>query len=326
MGTPTSRPKTSSPGGIKLGVIDFGIITEGKTARQVLEESKRLAPLAESLGYTRYWMVEHHESHYAWACPEVMIPFIAQQTESIRVGSAAVLLPLYSPLKVAEVFRLLECLYPGRVDLGVCAGVPLDEVALRALLDEEGEEPPEKVSGRYERKLERLLDYLRCRFPEGHRFERGATPAGENSPPVWLMGTGPGNVKLSASHGTSFSYSLFHRASRHDPSLTRRYCDTFKPSAGLSAPQFNVAFSCICAETEEKARRQKEQVERWLKGGIVVNLSGTPEQCGEQILEMQDRYAAEEFIVHSLWHSYEERVASYHMLAEALDLDAARKR
>jgi luciferase family oxidoreductase group 1 len=308
--------RSAAKGQIALGVIDFGIVTPDTTAANVLAQTKRCARLAESLGYSRYWLVEHHEAHCAWTSPEIMIPILAEKTTRIRLGSAAVLLHAYSPLKVAEVFRLLELLVPGRVDLGVCGGVPLDEVARTALLDGATFDP-----SRYSGKVVELLAYLRNQFPPGHRFERGATPLIQGSPEIWLMGSG-GSAGLAAQHGTAFSYSLFHRGSAQDPTVLDGYCDRFRCVGSLREARCNIAVSVICAETEEAARQQRASIEQLLGGDMRVNFSGTPEQCRERFLELQHRMGTDELIVHSLWHGYEERLASYRMLAEVCGLAA----
>lgn len=113
-------------------VLDFGIVAPGRAGPAVLADSLALADRLDRLGYHRLWLSEHHESHFCWAVPEMMVAALAQRTRTLRIGTAAVLLPVRNPLLLAESFRVLEALTPGRVDLGVCAAVPLDPVALSA--------------------------------------------------------------------------------------------------------------------------------------------------------------------------------------------------
>lgn len=303
---------------MNLGILDFGMVLPGSDAPTVLRQSMDLVGYAERLGYERHWLVEHHESHYAWASPEVMLAALGCCSTKIRIGSAAVLLPLYSPLKVAEVFRLLATLYPGRVDMGVCAGAPLDPVALAALIDAPSAGNP---IAEYGRKLEQLLAFVAGAFPPGHRFAHGATPCGTAMPQPWSMGTGRGSMTLAAANGTAFSYSLFHRASAEDPALMREYRDSFRPGALLVQPLWGIAVSGVVAESDAAARAQKSRAEYWLRGDMRVNVFGTPADCAEQLAELAERYETEEIVFHSLWEDYERRRESYAMIGEAARLE-----
>lgn len=300
---------------MNLGILDFGMVLPGTDAATVLGQSAALAARAEMLGYTRYWLVEHHERHYSWASPEIMLAVLGRCTTRIRIGSAAILLPLYSPLKVAEVFRLLATLYPGRIDMGTCASVPLDPVALRALLDDRDVANP---SADYARKLEQLLAYVAGDFPPGHRFAAGATPCGPAMPQAWAMGTGAGSMTLAAKNGTAFSYSLFHRASAQDPALIRQYRDRFRPSPLLAEPCAGIAFAGVVAETDAAARIQKARAEQMLDGSMRINVSGTPADCAAQLRELAERYDTQDLVFHSLWDDYGRRAESYELLIEAL--------
>lgn len=302
---------------LRLGVLDFGIVLPGLTAAEVLRGTCEMIALAEAQGYARYWLVEHHESHYAWASPEIMLGVLGQRSSTIRIGSAAILLPLYAPLKVAEMFRLLATLYPDRVDMGICASVPMDPVAHQALTDG-SPRPPED----YGRKLSELLAYVAGDFPPDHRFAAGATPCGPARPQPWAMGTGRGTMTLAAANGTALSYSLFHRSSGEDPSLLAEYRERFQPGALLREPVTGIAVSVVVAETAAEAHRQRERVTAQLQGSMRVNVSGTPRDCADQILALSVQYRTHEVVLHSLWEDHARRAASVEMLADALRIPA----
>ena len=173
---------------LSVSLLDLGIIAPGQNGASILEQTLRLAQLADRLGYERLWLSEHHEAHFAWTGPEVVLATLAQATRRIGLGSAAVLLPLYSPLAVAEAYRTLSALSGNRIALGVCAGVPADPVALAALM--ENEMDAGNASRQLADKLAALVRYLDGDFPAGHRFANGATPCFAERPALWLMGVG----------------------------------------------------------------------------------------------------------------------------------------
>ena len=313
------KDESNSLQSLQLGVLDIGWITPGKTATDVINETLMSASLADSLGYSRYWLTEHHESQFAWACPEIILTLIAQQTDRIRVGTAGILLYFYSSLKIAEIMRLLAILYPNRVDLGIAAGIAGDEETIQALAS--GFNIKQAIKNNlYEHKSNTLIDYIINYFPSKDRFADKAIPARNEIPKMWLLGTSGGtNMQLASARGTAFSYSLYHSCSQCDPSVVEKYYDRFQPSVMLDQPKCNLALSMICAETEAEAKQQQTLVEK-VDRTTQVNVVGTLEQCKEQLLEIQHRYQVSEIIIISSWHIFEKRKLSYQMLAEAFNL------
>jgi luciferase family oxidoreductase group 1 len=181
---------------LRLGILDLGLGAAGQKGRDVLLGSFEHAVCAEGLGYSRYWLAEHHGEGAAHSCPEILAGLIAQVTSRIRVGTAGVLLTYYSPLKVAKDFRLLNALFPGRIDLGVGAGRVDDETA-RGLLGPPGAAPD------YYEKVSELAGYLRePRVP--------VTPRGLGAPELWVLGSGGlRSARAAAGLGTAYSLALF---------------------------------------------------------------------------------------------------------------------
>ena len=306
---------------LQLGVLDIGWITPGKTAVEVINETLMSASLADSLGYSRYWLAEHHEPSFAWASPEIMLTLIAQSTNRICVGTAGILLYFYSPLKIAEVFRLLEILYPKRVDLGITSGIAADKEAIQALAPGFDIEQAAKQN-LYSQKVDKLIDYLTNNSILGQDLALNSTPHITDIPQMWLLGTKKRNMQKAASIGTPFCYSLYHACSQEDINVVREYRHKFQPSMMLSQPKCNLAVSVVCAETEAEARQQKTLVEK-IDTTSKVNVFGNPEQCQEQLLEIQHQYQVAEIIMISSWHIFEQRKSSYQMLAEVLNLSIA---
>src|SRR5262245_24379110 len=177
---------------LRLGVLDCCQVPPGKTGQEALFDTLELAPRAESLGYSRYWLAEHHEPTVAHGCPELLAVAVAGLTRRIRVGTAGVLLRYYSPLKVAKDFRLLHALFTGRIDLGIAGGRAPEESA-RGLLG--GPEPTSPDDGQSE-KVGELLAHL-----SGERHP--VAPLGVGTPEVWVLGSRRPESALSAGrHGT----------------------------------------------------------------------------------------------------------------------------
>lgn len=290
---------------LTLGVLDFCSVPN-KTSVYNLRSTIQLARQAEILGYSRYWLAEHHEftSH---ASPEILIPTIAGMTKKIRVGSAGILLYFYSPLKVAENFKLLETLFRGRIDLGLCRGATIPSIA-KELLD-----------GRtrilnldlYREKVENLLHFLH------DSSSIYVPPAGSVTPPeVWSLGSGWNSMRLAAQNGIAYSHSLFHKGAQDDPNIVQEYRKTFQPRLLLS-PKLNIAVAGICADTEDRAY---ELLKQHKNSFVIPTVVGTAGQCKEKLLAIQKRFDVDEIIFLDLCHELEDRLRSYELLASELNL------
>ncbi len=300
-------------------ILDFGVIAPGRAGPEVLAESLALATVLDELGYHRLWLSEHHEWHYCWAAPEVVVAALAQRTRRLKLGTAALLLPLRNPLAVAETFRTMEALTPGRIALGVCAGVPQDTAALAALAELSGcaAEDAGRLAAGFADKLDGLLAHLHGDFPAGHRFAKGTTPCFAAAPPVWVMGSGANSSALAARRGVNYAYSLFHRGSRMQRDVTLAYREAH-PRGRLA-----LAASCICAEDPSEAEAQLRLVEGWIGGDIRVVVSGTPETCRDELLELAATFNADELILLHAWHLQEPRLAAVRAMAEVMGVRGA---
>jgi len=297
-------------------ILDFGIVAPGRSGPQVLADSLDYAARIEKLGYHRLWLSEHHEAHFCWTAPEVMVAALAQRTRRLRIGTAAVLLPVRNPLLLAETYRTLEALTPGRIDLGVCAGVPTDREALTRLAQDETADIAELMKS-FGDKLAEVMKLLRGDFPKGHRFVGAATPQFVVAPPVWVMGSSASSASVAASVGADYAYSLFHRGSKLDPAVTAAYRET-RPEGRIA-----VAASCICAPDAQKAEAQRILVEGWFKDDVRIVIAGTPADCHDQIQDLARRFGADEVIVLHLWHEQAPRLDALEAMAEFFHTDAA---
>jgi luciferase family oxidoreductase group 1 len=185
---------------VKLSIIDQCPVPAGFTTADAFHNTIELAQLADRLGFERYWIAEHHATGaFASPAPEIMIARVAAETSHIRVGSGGVMLPHYSSMKVAESFRVLHALYPGRIDLGIGrapGGSPLDSFALRR---DRSAQPPEDD---FPKQLLELIAFLHHSFRPDHAFSRiELSPAMPGAPEVWLLGSSMWSGAAAAPRG-----------------------------------------------------------------------------------------------------------------------------
>jgi luciferase family oxidoreductase group 1 len=235
-----------------LSVLDLSVVTTGTPPAKALRNSIDLAQHVDRLGYVRYWVAEHHNlSSVASPVPAIMIGQIAAATQQIRVGSGGVMLPNHAPLVVAEQFKMLEALFPGRVDLGLGRAPGTDGAtayALRSRLDRrEGDDFLER--------LHELMLWETREFPEGHPYNNVmAMPNDTPLPPIWLLGSSDYSAELSAQLGMGFAFA-HHFASHDAAEAMTNYRNRFTPSRWRSAPHGILAVAAIVADTDHEAER-----------------------------------------------------------------------
>src|SRR5919107_2434804 len=243
---------------LSLGVLDQSPIPSGSQPEQALANTIDLARATERLGYSRYWLAEHHNTRgLAGPAPEVMVATVAAATEQIRVGSGGVMLPHYSSLKVAETFHVLEALHPGRIDLGIGRAPGGDQLSAAAL------RIPTAEGDRFPNQVQDLIGFLEDRLDPRHPFARvRATPEPPSAPPVWLLGSSDYSAAVAAVLGTAFSFAHFINPAGGEH-VVAEYRASFKPSPTFPRPQASVGVNVMCAETTEEAIRLASSVRLW---------------------------------------------------------------
>jgi len=332
---------------MKLSILDQSPIAEGATPQQAVSESIALARLADRLGYHRYWVAEHHStSGLAGSTPEILIARLAAETRHLRVGSGGVMLSHYSALKVAENFRMLEALYPGRIDLGIGRAPGSDGRTAQALAH-----GPGKLGIEYfPRQIKDLSDFLTDRIGPDHPFHGiHAEPRGPGQPELWLLGSSDQSAAYAAYFGLPFSFAHFIN-DEGGAEVMAAYRQQFRPSAGCPEPKGSIGVFCIAAPTAEEAEHLALSRDLWLlrlrtgRTGPVptpaealaypysdperhlVNynrrrtIAGTAEQVKMRLLQLGAEYGVAEFVVVSVLHDYAKRRRSYELLAEAFGL------
>ncbi|WP_052517555.1 MsnO8 family LLM class oxidoreductase [Archangium violaceum] len=293
-----------------LGILDFCPIRKGHLPYESIHETIRLAQEADALGMSRFWLAEHHELAYAHHAPDIMAALLAGATDRIRIGVAGMLLKLHSPMRVAKAFRLMESLFPGRIDLGM-AGGEAEPAVIDAMRDRS--QPLPEMRAEYPQRVLRLVELIRGQSPLVFN------PLGTPTPPLWMLGMSSlDTARLAAHQGMNFGFSLAHPQSRDNPSVTACYLEEFRPAPHQPQPGLVVAVTGLCAETEEEARRLAGAHAEHNREGLA--LIGNPAQCRERMEEICHRYRTQELVFLDLAPDAESRLRCYRLLASELRL------
>ena len=329
---------------IKLSVLDQSLVHHGKTAIQALQETIATVKLAEQLGYHRFWVSEHHNSTFiAGSAPELLMVKLAGETSRIRIGSGGIMLPNHSALKVAENFRMLEALYPGRIDLGMGRAPGTDRITSTIL------NPSNNFS---EDSYLQQLEYLQHFFTDSAGTSYGpllAVPQVATIPMQWILSSSGGSSRIAAQFGMGLALARFINGfAQRD--IVDTYRKHFKPSEQFPQPQAVLAISVLCGETEEKAREMRKYVDYILvqfEKGRFDNfgsyeaiqayefssselervkqnsgrlVSGTKDDVKEQLTKLADDFEVDEIIVATMSGNSSDRWRSFELLAEAFEL------
>lgn len=332
---------------VALSVLDLSPVVAGGSAAQSLRNTLDLAEHVDRLGYRRYWVAEHHNlSNIASSAPEIMIGQIAARTSRLRVGSGGVMLPNHAPLAVAERFKVLEALYPGRIDLGIGRAPGTDQITSIALRRRQDIREDDDFLERFQE----LLLIENNGFPKDHPFSTiRAMPSDVALPPIWLLGSSDYSAQLAASIGAGFAFA-HHFASHDAAAVMRLYRERFKPSAAMQNPYAILATAAVVADTEEEAERLASTIDlnfvRRAKGDYLPLESpetalaypytpvdreriqqnrkrlfvGTPATIPQKLAPLLDATQADEVMITTMIHDHAARKKSYTLLAQAFAL------
>jgi luciferase family oxidoreductase group 1 len=332
---------------LRLSVLDQSPIAEGSTGADALHNTVDLARLTDALGYHRYWLAEHHASpSLACTSPEVLAGPVAAATRRLRVGSGGVMLPHYSPFKVAESFSMLSGLFPDRIDLALGRAPGTDQRTMLALQRDRRNQAPDD----FPQQLAELLAYLDDAMPPGHPFAGLARilPGRPHRPVPWLLGSSPQSAIWAAELGLRYAFSDF--IGSQGPAIVRDYRERFRASERLEAPRAAVGVWALCAETDEEAQRLASSAEMGLtllRQGRLVPLQpvetavrflaqqggrqdgaapanrrviGSPETVRAGLETIAREYETDELILITITYDHDARRRSYELLAEAFGL------
>lgn len=329
----------------RLGVVDQSPVAEGSTAADALANSIDLAQRCEALGYSRYWVAEHHSSQaLAGSAPEILTGRIAAATESIRVGAGGVMLTHYSSYKVAEQWRMLHALFPDRIDLGLGRAPGSDRTTAAAL----AKGPGALSAEHYPAQVVELRNFLRDQpDPAGPFRDVRASPLTDGAPSLFLLASSEGSASIAAHLGLPLVWAHFIA---HQPgqAIVQAYRDQYQPSALHPEPQVMLATTAICADTEQHAAFVASSVQRWRAAGptgpipapappgtplpgsdnpLFVNqrptkplLHGSPGTVRRELESLAASFGADEVLLVTITFDHEDRGRSYELIADAFEL------
>lgn len=250
---------------LKLSILDLATIYNGESVTETLQNTTELVQLADSLGYTRYWFAEHHNTkHQISTSPDLLSAHAGAVSKNIRVGSGGIMLPNHSPLKVAENFSILEGLHPNRIDLGIGRAPGTDGLTALAL-----RRSREVVTtDDFPEQLSELLAYFSRNFPAEHPFKDiSASPDPALIPDIYMLGSSNGGMQFAIERGLGFVFAA-HISPHLAVPVLRNYRENFKPSSLMSEPKSILAIIVVTAETEEEATYLAGPAElQWVRWG-----------------------------------------------------------
>jgi len=331
---------------LRLSVLDQSPISEGMAPSEALHNSVDLARHTEVLGYHRYWVAEHHGTPML-ACnsPEVLIGAIAAATDHVRVGSGGVMLPHYSPFRVAETFSMLSGLHPGRIDLGLGRAPGTDQLTMLAL-----QRDRRQLAGDdFRDHLAELLGYLGQRLPADHPFARLAAvmPGRPHRPEPWLLGSSPQSAVWAAELGLPYCFADF--INPQGATIVQDYRRRFADSEAEPAPRAAICIVAICAESDDEAERlaaSHRMAFSLLRQGRLVPVPtvdqglryarsrparsssrrfvlGSPATVRAGIEQAAEEYGVNEVLLLTITHEHEARRRSYELIAGEMGLGGA---
>jgi luciferase family oxidoreductase group 1 len=332
---------------VRLSVLDQSPISEGSTGGEAIHNTLDLARLCDELGYHRYWLAEHHGTPMlACASPEALIGPAAMTTSRIRVGSGGVMLPHYSPVKVAETFSILAALAPNRIDLGLGRAPGTDQLTALALQRDRRQPAPDD----FPQQLVELLALLEDEMPADHPFARLASilPGLPERPSPWLLGSSPQSAIWAAELGLPYSFADF--INPEGAEIAADYRARFTESGRVSEPTLSVGIVALCADTDEEAERlaaSHKMAFSLLRQGRLIKVPpvdqavrywesrgprppsrrryvvGSPAKVRAGIEEVAREYQAGEVVILTITFEHEARRRSYELIAEEFGLERA---
>ena len=327
---------------MKLSVLDQSTASTGRGEDAAIRESLTLARACEALGYHRYWVSEHHDlAAIVGTAPEILMAAIAASTQRIRVGSAGVMLPHYSALKVAEQFRVLEALAPGRIDLGVGRAPGSDMRTARALNPN-----AHAAADAFPEQVRDLRAWTSLAAHEGI----SARPLGPHAPEIWVLGSSNYGAQLAAHFGLPYAFAYFFTDGQGAAEALALYRQLYRPSERHPQPQATVCVWALAADTRDGAVHNALGRERWRVDrmrGLIGALQppdeiaargftaeelptveamrrkafvGTAGEVGAQLRALATELQLDELVVNTWAHDPAVRQHSYALLAREFDL------
>ena len=332
---------------LTISILDQSVVQKNKTPRQAIDETVETVKLAEKLGYTRFWVSEHHNSTFiAGSTPELLMVKLAEVTNHIRIGSGGIMLPNHSALKVAENFRMLETLFPGRIDLGM-GRAPGTDRTTSSLLNPSNDFAEES----YLRQLDHLQNFFSDTAYTRDNRRILAVPQCETIPQQWILSSSGGSSLIASKFGLGLVVAKFINGFV-TPEVIETYKKNFKPSETFPEPHALLSIFVLCADTEDKAKEMRkfmdyifiqfeagnfhdfadyESIKKYVftseelkriqyNSGRII--SGTQESVKKQLEALSEEFNVDEIIISTMAGNSDDRKRSFELIAEAFELQS----
>lgn len=326
---------------IPLSILDLAVINEGSTISETIKRSRELVIHAEKLGYNRFWMAEHHNAeNIASSATSILLGYMAEATEKIRIGSGGVMLPNHSPLIIAEQFGTLESIYPGRIDLGLGRAPGTDQLTANAIRPDRMQQTQQ-----FPQNVRLLQQYL---SRENKVAKVRAIPGEGTEIPIWILGSSTDSAYLAAEFGLPYAFAS-HFAPQQLMHAIEIYRNRFKASAQLKEPYLMLTINAILSDTDEQAAYLASSMKQMFVGVItgerkplqpprdnideILNVhykmaieqmlsctfTGSKEKVSAELHDFIRQTGADEIMVASYIYDFQEKLRSYQLLAEVME-------
>lgn len=333
---------------MKVSILDYASKDEGMAAHDAFRATTELAQSADQLGYHRFWVAEHHNVPVlTGSSPEILMAHLASQTKKIRIGSGGVMLPNYSAYKVAENFKVLEALFPNRIDAGIGNSPGGDPLVTQALNEGKTAKPE------YAEQVRDLKGFLTDSLPKGHRYKsKRAAPIIETKPQMHLLAASSRNASVAAETGAGFTFAHFINSSGKGKQAVEEYRAAFQPTELAEKPHVMVAVFVVVGKTMAEAEELAAAFDLWylssqspkraayylptpekaqqttyspeeqetIRKNRQKVIIGNPEKVKNDLIRLKEEYQADELLIVPNVYSIAKRKQSIQLLAEAMDL------
>lgn len=297
---------------LKLGIFEIGT-TDHRDDLNIIENTIELARWGEALGYSRFWLGEHHERGVAWRSPEILMAVLAGYTEHIKIGSAGILLPLNSPLRVAQNFKLLGSLFSDRIDLGIGRGTAGETISKKLL---NGMDRQPLINDHIPR-VKELLDYMRNIYSGLSDSEADVivnVPINGRIPAIWMLGASGTTTALAIQERLNFALSLLHMPNDYQPNAKELFGNFLRQYENTNGekPVANITVSLVCAKT----KKERDEILAQHKNNFTINMIGDVDECHEKLLEISEGFGTDEIMLQLFSPDFKHKFAMFEKLAE----------
>jgi luciferase family oxidoreductase group 1 len=300
----------------KLSILEFGQVINCNEVT-VLEQTIHLAEKAENLGYTRFWLAEHHEQGVAWRSPEILISILAGSTKKIKIGSGGMLLPINSPLRVAQNFKLLSTLFPDRIDLGIAKGITKNKEALNELLN--GVSVAETINN-HNLRVQNTIKYLKEDVSQNLESEPiYNSPIGGCIPDIWILGSSGASMDLAIKEKSNYSFSLFHdtktKIEEKRDTFNRFPEKSFQTNGSVA--ESSIAITVICGRNKNEC----DKIYKNHRGSLDITVIGDKMGCFNYVNDLFEQFKVQEIMIYFVCDSLQNKEYCYESFSDLYELN-----